>query len=106
MSGVRIPLPPVYARSAAESVDCRAVASAKADPIDLVTATQRASTRQAIMGAFTYVYILQSETCPDRFYVGQTHDLRVRLVQHNAGRIRHTTKWKPWRIKSLFGPIR
>ena len=52
------------------------------------------------MGAFTYVYILQSETCSDRFYVGQTQDLRVRLAQRDAGRIPRTTKWKPWRIKS------
>jgi len=52
------------------------------------------------MGAFTYVYILQSEICSDRFYVGQTQDLLVRLAQHNAGRIPHATKWKPWRIKS------
>jgi putative endonuclease len=55
------------------------------------------------MGAFTYVYILQSETYPNRFYVGQTQDLRARMAQHNAGRIRHTTKWKPWRIKSYVG---
>ena len=52
------------------------------------------------MRVFTYVYILQSEAYPDRFYVGQTQDLRARLAQHNAGRIRHTTKWMPWRIKS------
>ena len=52
------------------------------------------------MSAFTYVYILQSEAHPDRFYVGQTQDLRARLAQHNAGRIHHTTKWKPWRLKS------
>jgi putative endonuclease len=52
------------------------------------------------MNPFTYVYILQSEMFPDRFYVGHTRDLRARLVQHNAGRIPHTAKWKPWRIKS------
>jgi GIY-YIG catalytic domain len=74
--------------AAAESVDCRDGALAKADSFNLATPTQRASTRQAIMGAFTYVYILQSETYPDRFYVGQTQDLRTRLVQHNAGRFR------------------
>ena len=52
------------------------------------------------MGRFTYVYILQSEVDPDRFYVGQTQNLRTRLAQHNAGRVPHTTKWKPWQIKS------
>jgi hypothetical protein len=42
-----IPSAPVYARSVAESVDCRAVALAKADLFHLATSTQRATTRQA-----------------------------------------------------------
>jgi putative endonuclease len=99
--GVRIPIPPVYARSVAESVDCRAVALAKADLFYLATLTQRATTRHATrMGSFTYVYILQSETDPTRFYTGCTQDLRKRLGRHNIGEVRHTTKWKPWRIKT------
>jgi putative endonuclease len=52
------------------------------------------------MKIFTYVYILQSEGYPDRFYIGRTADLRTRIALHNAGRVHHTTKWKPWRIKS------
>jgi len=54
------------------------------------------------MGRFLYVYILQSELAPNRFYVGRTEDVRTRLAQHNARHIAHTTKWKPWRIKSYF----
>jgi len=54
------------------------------------------------MNAFTYVYILQSENHPDRFYIGRTADLRNRITLHNAGRIRHTVKWKPWRLKSYI----
>jgi putative endonuclease len=54
------------------------------------------------MNAFTYVYILQSENHPDRFYIGRTADLRKRITLHNAGRIRHTIKWKPWRLKSYI----
>ena len=52
------------------------------------------------MGEFTYVYILQSESEPEHFYTGCTDDLRARLARHNSGRVRHTAKWKPWRIKT------
>jgi predicted GIY-YIG superfamily endonuclease len=34
---------------------------------------------------FSYVYILQSEVDPERFYVGFARDLRDRLKRHNAG---------------------
>jgi len=37
------------------------------------------------MSRFIYLYILQSEACPDRFYIGRTLDLRARLRRHNAG---------------------
>jgi predicted GIY-YIG superfamily endonuclease len=52
------------------------------------------------MGAYSYVYILQSVNFPERFYVGHTRDLRSRIARHNAGRIRHTAKWMPWVIKT------
>jgi predicted GIY-YIG superfamily endonuclease len=52
------------------------------------------------MSRFIYLYILQSELYLDRFYVGRTQDLRARLRQHNGGQVRHTAKWKPWRIKT------
>jgi predicted GIY-YIG superfamily endonuclease len=51
---------------------------------------------------FSYVYILQSETDPSRFYSGLTDDLRARLKKHNAGEVTHTAKWKPWRIKTAL----
>ena len=54
------------------------------------------------MGAFTYVYILQSESEPERFYTGCTEDLRDRLARHNSCRVPHTAKWKPWRIKTYI----
>jgi putative endonuclease len=47
-----------------------------------------------------YVYILQSEVNDKRFYTGLTDDLRKRLQSHNAGRVLHTNKWKPWRLKT------
>lgn len=48
----------------------------------------------------TYVYILRSLEHPDRYYVGVTADLRVRLKKHNAGEVSHTSKYAPWAIKT------
>ena len=45
-----------------------------------------------------YVYILESETRPGRYYVGETDDLRRRFRQHNAGLSVHTAKYRPWKI--------
>jgi putative endonuclease len=52
------------------------------------------------MRRFTYVYVLQSERNPRHFYTGCTDDLRERLVRHNGGKVPHTAKWRPWRIKT------
>ena len=104
MSGVRIPLPPVYARSVAESVDCRAVALAKADivwPCHLNAASYDSASQSSMK--FFYVYILQSQADFLRFYTGLTDDLPKRLKIHNAGRVLHTAKWKPWRLKTYLG---
>jgi len=49
-----------------------------------------------------YVYILQSESAPDRFYVGVTDDLRTRLLRHNAGQVSHTSKYLPWRLNTYL----
>jgi putative endonuclease len=49
---------------------------------------------------FFYVYILQSVQMPERFYVGLTEDLKLRLARHNAGAVPHTSKFGPWRIKT------
>ena len=49
-----------------------------------------------------YVYILQSEIDDRRFYTGLTDDLRKRLRDHNAGRVRHSNKWKPWPVKTYI----
>jgi putative endonuclease len=46
-----------------------------------------------------YVYILQSE-CGTHFYVGMTKDFEARLAAHNAGQVKHTQKFKPWRIRT------
>ena len=42
-----------------------------------------------------YVYTLNSQSNPARFYVGVTRDLRARLAKHNAGDVTHTSKFIP-----------
>ena len=51
---------------------------------------------------FSYVYILQSESDPARFYAGLTDNLKDRLRRHNAGEVAHTAKFRPWRIKTAL----
>jgi predicted GIY-YIG superfamily endonuclease len=38
--------------------------------------------------------------CGERFYVGLTGDLDARLKAHNAGKVTHTRKHMPWRIRT------
>lgn len=47
-----------------------------------------------------YVYLIRSESFPDRRYVGYTTNLKERLRAHNAGGSVHTTKYKPWKLVS------
>jgi len=51
---------------------------------------------------FFYVYILQSESSVEHFYVGFTEDLQDRLKTHNAGQVPHTIKFRPWGIKTAI----
>ena len=44
---------------------------------------------------FHYVYILRSESEPERHYTGITGNLRSRLQAHNAGLCEHTAKYRP-----------
>jgi predicted GIY-YIG superfamily endonuclease len=46
-----------------------------------------------------YVYILES-TDSKHVYVGITDDLRARLSMHNTGKVSHTSKYMPWRVKT------
>lgn len=49
---------------------------------------------------FHYVYILKSESEPTRHYVGLTGNLDQRLAAHNAGKVSHTAKYKPWQVET------
>jgi predicted GIY-YIG superfamily endonuclease len=52
------------------------------------------------MTDFHYVYILVDCATHTHFYVGQTRDLKARLIAHNNGQCPHTNKHKPWKIKT------
>ena len=47
-----------------------------------------------------YVYILQSQSDPTQHYTGMTKDLSSRLKKHNKGDVPHTSKHRPWIIRS------
>ena len=51
---------------------------------------------------FSYVYILKSQAQPHRFYVGLTDNLKERMYKHNRGEVPHTSKYKPWTIKTAI----
>lgn len=52
------------------------------------------------MKDFSYVYILVSEVDTNRYYVGLTDNLDARLSKHNKGDVAHTSKYRPWSIKT------
>ena len=49
-----------------------------------------------------YVYVLQSVSYADRFYVGCTFDLNRRFSEHNKGQSSHTSKFVPWKLVAYF----
>jgi predicted GIY-YIG superfamily endonuclease len=51
---------------------------------------------------FYYVYILESIATPGRFYSGFTESLHKRLDHHNSGAVPHTSKYRPWRLKTAL----
>jgi len=51
---------------------------------------------------FFHVYILQSDSDPGHFYTGFTEELDARLRSHNSGQCPHTSKYKPWHIKTAI----
>ena len=51
---------------------------------------------------FYYVYILQPESNSERFYIGFTDELEIRLKEHNSKKCKHTSKFTPWGIKTAI----
>ena len=52
------------------------------------------------MNDYHYVYTLQSLSQPNQIYTGRTENLPGRLNDHNAGKVPHTSKFRPWVIRS------
>jgi len=48
-----------------------------------------------------YVYILESLDA-EHFYVGIADDVPARLAKHNSGEVPHTSKFRPWRLKTYI----
>ena len=49
-----------------------------------------------------YVYLVRSESHPEKSYVGVTSDLKKRLAAHNSGISLYTAKFKPWKLVSYI----
>jgi putative endonuclease len=45
-----------------------------------------------------YVYLLESIHFAGERYVGVTHDLKVRLRQHDLGEADYSAEFRPWRL--------
>jgi predicted GIY-YIG superfamily endonuclease len=43
---------------------------------------------------YFYVYILETDTTPKRYYTGFTEALESRLVAHNEGQVLHTSNFE------------
>ncbi|RLE26014.1 MAG: GIY-YIG nuclease family protein [Acidobacteria bacterium] len=52
--------------------------------------------------SYFYVYILQTNATPRQYYTGFTENLESRLEAHNEGRVQHTSRFRPWRIKTAI----
>ena len=49
---------------------------------------------------FFYVYILESLRTDGKYYVGYTEDLLDRIRRHDNGEVPHTSKFRPWKLKT------
>lgn len=54
------------------------------------------------MQGYFYVYILESLSNGSAYYIGLTENLESRLAKHNAGEVPHTSKFRPWQIKTAI----
>ena len=49
-----------------------------------------------------YVYLLESESTPNRRYTGYTKDLRQRVADHNTGKNVSTAPFRPWQLRTYL----
>jgi predicted GIY-YIG superfamily endonuclease len=45
-----------------------------------------------------FVYVVRSETHPERHYTGVTSDVLSRIALHNTAQSGHTIDHRPWRL--------
>ena len=48
---------------------------------------------------FFYVYVIVSKKDQRIRYFGITTKLKARIAEHNAGKCRHTSKFRPWSVE-------
>jgi predicted GIY-YIG superfamily endonuclease len=69
----------------------------------LISSYQRSKTtawQASAMENFFYVYVIVSEIDTSEHYTGITHDLSLRLKEHNQGACKYTTKYRPWKVET------
>jgi putative endonuclease len=49
-----------------------------------------------------YTYTLKTTLPSEHYYIGSTTNLKRRLEEHNSGKCPHTSKYKPWKIKTAI----
>ena len=47
-----------------------------------------------------FVYLIESEVEGRHVYTGVTDDIEARLKLHNSGSVAHTSKYRPWRLRT------
>ncbi len=52
------------------------------------------------MGKLFYVYVIDSQSHPGRYYIGFTEDLEDRIQHHNAGAVPSTKAHRPWNYRT------
>jgi predicted GIY-YIG superfamily endonuclease len=89
-----------------KSEDCRVEASAQTGnaffTISSFQSYDSARRSKLTMMRFYYVYILQSQACPDHYYSGFTENLESRLKAHNQSQCPHSAKYRLWKIKTAI----
>ena len=60
---------------------------------------RRVGLENAVESSFYYVYSLRSRAHPDRYYIGRTNNLKLRLGAHNRGEVAYTSTFLPWDIE-------
>jgi putative endonuclease len=54
------------------------------------------------MKKFYYVYIIDSISAPEQFYIGFTENLNDRLTHHNSGAVPSTARYRPWEYRTAI----